>query len=214
LQATRVGTIAEIGLAIALGFWFNALHRNVDAFVDRVFFRKRYEAERLLTLAAHAVLHCTSAEAIRQVLVDEVATDLGLASAALFELDGSTWRRTRASGWDENALTMLSSNDTLVRHVEAEQITLRISSMRWRPEALPEGNARPVLAVPILARRKVVAIALYGQHSTGVDLDVDEVRAVERLTEAAGAAYDHVEAETFRRRCEDLERTLKQLQLK
>ena len=80
--------------------------------------------------------------------------------------------------------------------------------MHWHHGDLPAGNAQPVLAIPVLARRRVVAIALYGLHTSGVDLDADEVRAIERVTEAAGAAYDHVEAETFRRRCEDLERRL------
>ena len=213
LQASRLGAFTEIGLAIALGFWFNALHRGVDTFVDRTFFRRRYEAEKQLTLAAHAVLHSTCVETIREVLVDEPASAFDLASAAIFEpLDGSTWRRTREIGWDCNTILTLTGDDALLRHVKAEQIVLRISSIHWHALRLPGGSAHPVIAVPILARRNVVAIALYGQHQSGVDLDLDEVHAIERVAEAAGAAYDHVEAETFRRKYEELESRLAHLQ--
>jgi hypothetical protein len=213
LQATRLGAVAEIGLAIALGFWFNALHRNVDAFVDRVLFRKRHLAERQLTLASHAVLHCTSVETIREVLVDEPATALELASAAIFEpIEASTWRRTREIGWGVRTLSMLKGDDALLLRVKAEQTTLRLSSIRWKPAGLPVENCCPLLAVPVLARRNVVAIVLYGLHSSGVDLDLDEIRSIERVAEAAGAAYDHVEAETFRRKYEELESRLAHVQ--
>ena len=212
LQATRLGALTEIGLAIALGFWFSGLHRNVDRFVDQVFFRKRYAAEQQLILASHAVLHCTSIETIRDVLVDEPAAALDLASAALFEpVEGTTWHRTRETGWASASLDTLAGDDALLLHLQAEQVALRISSMRWRPLGLPPANAQPVLAVPVLARRRVIAIALYGEHTSGVDIDPDEIRAIEKVADAAGAAYDHVEAETFRRKYEELELRLAQI---
>ncbi len=213
LQATQLGTMTEIVFAIALGFWFNALHHNVDACVDRLFFRKRYLAEQKLHLAAHAVLHCTSPHTIREVLVDEPADAFDLASAAIFEpVDDSTWRREREVGWEPNTLTSLTGDDIMLLHIKAEQSTLKTSALRWHPAGLPEGNARPVLAVPVLARRRVVAIVLYGEHRSGADFDADEVRAIERVAEAAGAAYDHVEAETYRGKYEELERRLAHVQ--
>jgi len=61
------------------------------------------------------------------------------------------------------ALEQLAVNDAVVLHVLAEQTPLKIANIRWTVSSLPLGLARPVLAVPVLARRRVVAIALYGQ---------------------------------------------------
>ena len=105
----------------------------------------------------------------------------------------------------------LDANDTLLLHVQAEQIALRTTHIRWPVDALPPGHARPILAVPVLARRQVVAVALYGQHYSGADLDADEVRVLEKVTDASGAAFDHVEAEVLRRRNADLEKRMREL---
>ncbi len=207
LASTRFGTITDIALAIVIGFSFSGLHRRVDALVDRLFFRQRYSAEQRLKLAARAVLHSTSVDAIREFLVDEPQASLKLSSAALFEpADASTWKRTRAAGWAEGTLEHLAANDTVVLHVLAEQAPLKIGSIRWTAPSLPLGLAHPVVAIPVLARRRVVAIALYGQHSSGADIDAEEVAAIERIADAAGAALDHVEAESLRREVEKLAR--------
>lgn len=199
LEASRVGMFAEVGLAIALGFWLNGMHQRVDRIVDRALFRKRYEAELRLIRAAHAVIHANTIESVREFLVDEPLSALNLASAALFEQQpGSNWSRTRSAGWEAHTLHDLDADDRLVLHIQAEQATFRTSHVQWAAGALPQGRAHPIVAVPVIARHRVIAIALYGEHVNGANLDADEVNAIESLAEAAGAAYDHVEAEELR----------------
>ena len=70
---------------------------------------------------------------------------------------------------------------------------------------MPEGPARPCVAVAV---RDVVgeplAVALYGPHRTGNDLDHDEHAMLGTLAEQAGAAYERVEIEALRREIADL----------
>lgn len=212
VASARLGTLADVGLAIILGFSFSALHRRVDALVDRLFFRRRYNAEHRLKLAAHAVLHSTSLDAIREFLIDEAHAALDLASAALFEPAGaSQWKRTRAIGWPDGSLAELAADDIFVSHVLAKQSPLKTSSVPWLAQSLPTGLAHPVLAVPVLARQRVAAIALYGQHRSGADLDADEIAAIERVADGADAAFDHVEAENLRRENEAQARRIAEL---
>ena len=200
LASARLGTLADIGLAIVLAFSFSGLHRRVDRVVDRVFFRKRYNAERRLKLAARSVLRSTSADAVREFLIDEPQAALDLSSAALFEPStSSSWKRTRAIGWTRGMREELEDNDALVRRVASEQASSKISSMQWTAASLPTGLAHPVLAVPVLARGRVLAIAFYGQHHSGADIDPEEIAEIERVADEAGAAFDHVEAENLRR---------------
>lgn len=212
LASARLGTLADIGLAVILGFSFDALRRRVDAIVDRLFFRRRYNAEERLKRAARAVLHANTLDAIRAFLVDEPHAALQLSSAALFEpTDASGWKRTRAIGWPSGTSDELAAKDTVVLQVLAKQSPLKTSSVLWRAPSLPMGLARPVLAVPVLARQRVVAIALYGQHRSGADIDADEIAEIVRVVDGADAAFDRVEAENLRRENEALARRIEEL---
>jgi hypothetical protein len=62
--------------------------------------------------------------------------------------------------------------------------------------------------VPIVVRHHLRAIALYGAHSSGEDIDPDELKSIERLTEMASGAYDHIEAESLRVELEATKREL------
>ncbi len=209
LEATQLGAVTQFVAAIALGIWLDHLHKRADVFVDRLLFRARYVAQQRLEKAAHAVLHSERVDVIQEFLVDEPFVVLGLGSAAVFQAnDRGEWARVRACGWEPECVSVLSRQDTLVMHVEAEQTALRVSEIRWPLSSLPSGTARPVLAVPVLARRRVIAIVLYGEHTNGADLDGDEVRAIEGVVNAAGAAFDHVEAEQLRHEMESLRREL------
>ena len=46
----QLAAVGEVVAAIAIGFWLNGLHGQVDRFVDRVIFRRRHLAEQLLVL--------------------------------------------------------------------------------------------------------------------------------------------------------------------
>src|SRR5207244_8027041 len=43
----------ELAVAVALGLSFNFLHKKVEVFVDRVFFRQKHQAEAALHRLAH-----------------------------------------------------------------------------------------------------------------------------------------------------------------
>lgn len=209
LAGTNFTLPAEIGAAVALGFWLNGLHNRVDQFIDFVFFRGRHMAEVRLARVADALPHASAPEAIDGLLVREPADALQLASAALFRLDNDgSYRRAATIGWLPGSAQALEADDPLVLHLKAAHAPLDIEMMSWPRTDVPIGPARPVLALPIVVRRQLVAIALYGAHADGVDLDPDEVRAVSGLAVGAAAAYDHIEAETLRRAYEALRREL------
>jgi hypothetical protein len=68
----------------------------------------------------------------------------------------------------------------------------------------PSGAATPTLAIPLIVCHQLEAVALYGPHRTGEDLDPDAERVLGYLTVAAAAAYDHIEASALRQRNEEL----------
>jgi hypothetical protein len=197
---TRFTLTAEIILALAIGSWLNMLHRNVDRFVDSTFFRQRHLAEERLTKAAAAVLRAETHEVVDRFLVHEPLRVLNLTSAAIFRRESASGHfvREMAVGWERVDTRELTPDDPFVLHLLAEAAAVRLADVVWPTEQPTRPVGDSVLALPVLLRDELVAIALYGPHRNGADIDPDEVRSVALLAERAGAAYDHIEARALR----------------
>ena len=201
LNTTRLGTVAEVAVVLAFGFWFNGLHKRVDALVDATFFRQRHRAEIRLARDATALPLASSSGAITHFLVDEPVAAMSLASAAVFRRNGQgLFSRDGSKGWGSADASCLDEVDEpILMLAQAEDGPLTLYDDTWERAGIPDGPARPVVALPIIVRRDLVAIAFYGSHTHGEALDPDEIRALAGLATGAAAAYDHLDAETMRR---------------
>ena len=200
--------MAEVVLALALGSWLNQLHHTVDRFVDGVLFRRRHMAEARLVRAAAAVVRADSYEVVDRFLAHEPVDALELTTSAVFRRDeaGEAFVRVKAVGYSAVQTQRLPHDDPLILHLLAERTPLRLADVSWSSgdSLARDGNA--VLAVPVLLREEVVAIALYGRHHAGTDIDPDEVRSLLALAAGAGMAYVNIEARTLRARIDSLTR--------
>lgn len=201
LKLVRLGTMAEMAVAIAGGFWFNGLHRRVDSLIDATFFRERHRAEIMIARDAAALPHAETSETIAHFLIDEPVRALSLASAALFRRrrDGF-YVREASKGWEADTLVRLDAADEpLLLLARTEHGPLSLHDHPWRTHAVPHGAGRPVLALPIVVRRELAAIVFYGAHVHGEMLDPDEIKIISGLADGAATAYDHIEAEALRK---------------
>ncbi len=201
LRLARLGTVAEVAAVVAFGLWFNGLHRRVDTFIDATFFRQRHKAEVRLARDAAALPLAPTTSAVAHFLVSEPVQAMMLASAALFRRDADgIFVREQSEGWSSDDISRLGAeDDPLLMLAQTERGPLSLFDHRWRTEALPTGPARPVLALPIMVRRELVAIVFFGSHMHGEGLDPDEIKALAGLQTGAAAAYDHLDAEALRR---------------
>ena len=71
---------------------------------------------------------------------------------------------------------------------------------------LPSGFSRPVLAVPAANPLRCFALALYGPHASGADLDANECAMLRRIAQHAAAVYAEIENDELRRQISALER--------
>lgn len=204
LEHEGIATFLEIAAAVGLGLSLNVLHGKLDGFIDRTIFRKRHLAEKRLEHASHTLPHVTTSELVHEMLVAEPVDALELASAAVFRRNGSSFKRESAAGWSSNDAAELEENDHLVARLRAELQPIELSDVRWPRENLPHGIAQPLYAVPIASGHHLAAIALYGGHTGGEDLDPDERRSLRGLAAGAALAYDHLTAEELKRTVDDL----------
>lgn len=205
LEHNGLAIVLEILAALALGLSLNALHGRLDRLIDVVLFRRRHLAEARLQRVAAALPHAVSTELVEEMLVEEPADALDLASAAVFVADESERRyvRTMARGWGAGDAKELDADDRLVVRLRAELRPTKLDDLRWPRTDVPAATAQPLYAVPIPIGRRLEAIALYGGHTGGEDLDPDERRILRALAASATLAYDHLRAQALK---ESLER--------
>ncbi|HEV2262232.1 MAG TPA: hypothetical protein VGR69_08110, partial [Candidatus Rubrimentiphilum sp.] len=194
---SRFSLPVEIVAALLLGFFFHAMRNRIDAFVDRVIFRKRHIAETRLAMAAKAVTHVDDPVAIADYLTRLPVEVLELTGAALYMRRGTKFALERCAGWKHEPAKALPGSDSLVSFISAELDCVRVGDVPMR-EAPPDRHDAAVLAIPLVFRRELAGFALFGAHADGADLDADDERALVPLVNNAAVTYDHIAAQALR----------------
>jgi hypothetical protein len=198
LEATRLASLLEIIAAIALSFWLESLRNRISLFIDGIFFHQRKIGMRRIAQTAASMAHAQSEATLDAFLTREPLEALDLASAALFRrTENGALQRSASIGWPAGCLEKLEHDDPLALALEAGQEPLRPSDMGWQPAGLPADCFHPVVAMPLVVRRQLVGMVLYGAHRNGADLDPEEIKSLCDLAVAAAAAYDHLRAEAL-----------------
>jgi hypothetical protein len=195
LEDFRTSRIIAAGLSLAVAFAFKWLEERADATIEAIFFRRRRAAEARLSRAADLLPQARSAAVIEATLVDEVVDAFELTSAAFFNRDASGgFRRSRSCGWAPADAVVLGDTDGLVLALRVASRPLDLGDLPWRPAHVPQNEHQPAIAVPVHLRDELIALALYGSHLDGGAAEPNEIALLERLANAAGIAFDHLDA--------------------
>ncbi len=209
LDQTKLAIVMEVLVAVGFGLSMNALHLQIDRFVNNVLFRSRRLAERALKRLTLGLPHAASYRVVDEILSEETAAMLGLASAALFRRTSpNRFERTASVGWSAGMAQQLDEADRLLVYLAGERESLSLSEAHRNAVNFPTGAAEPTLAIPVFVRHELEAVVVLGGHRTGEDFDADEIRLLENCAVAAGAAYDHLAADALRSYTDDLQRTI------
>jgi hypothetical protein len=205
LKSTGLALPVDLILAGCAGLSLNVVQRRVTVTVDRVLFRRRYAAEQRLRHAARALNRARDERSIHDAIVAEPCETLALNAAALFiRDDAGAYRRVVDYGWPAEALREIPESDRFVRFLLGGDGTPVVMDQVPHPDDLPHGAPRPRHAFPMWSRGELVGIAFYSAHRSGAVLDPQEVSAIERIADAATAAFDRVAAAALRRTQEEL----------
>lgn len=204
LERGGLALVLEIVAAAGIGLSMNALHSRLDRAIDVVLFRRRHLAEARIRRTAAMLPHATNKDFVNQALVHEAVESFDLASAAAFVLnDGADgYARACATGWGDADAGSLDLDDRLVVHMRATRAPVHLAELPWERSDVPGGTLQPLYAIPVTLGTRVEAIALYGGHTGGEDLDPDEKHSLRGLANGAALAYDHLAATELRRQVE------------
>jgi hypothetical protein len=213
LEQSRLAIGLEGIAAIGLGLVLHRASRGINLLVDRVLFRKHHQAEERLRRATAALPYATDERSIAEAVVTEPVRNLDLASAALFYRDSAEGplHRVLSHGWGESHAASLDADSLLVRYLQAEHEALKLDDPHLLPASIPDGAARPVLAIPVVTQHDLTALVLYGSHGNHTLLDPDEVELLQALAKAAATAHQHVRIAALERRNDQLEASAAEL---
>jgi hypothetical protein len=190
--------------AITVGavFIISRLHESFVHLADRYFNRAVARAGKEL---GDAILRAGHYSEIETLLVSGVRSVLGLSSASVFRDEDGVLRRAPASeGWGEGRAEALDAADPMLSPMKGLH-QFDIDAKQAKRNNLPDGLALPVLAVPIANRFRCFALALYGSHATGADLNHDDRGMLAEIADVAAAVFEKLYVDDLRRRVADLE---------
>ncbi len=205
LKSTGLALPVDVLLAAGAGLSLNLVQRRINRVVDRVLFRKRYEAAQRLRRVARALTHAKDVQTIAEAIVVEPCEALDLHAAAYFaRAEDGSFARVAVHGWPPGAATVIGENDRFVLHLLGnDDVPVRMDDIPHAGD-LPHGAPRPRIALPLWSRRELVGFAFFSAHRSGATLDPEEVESIERITSAATAAFDRVAAAQLRHTQEEL----------
>ena len=206
-ELTGLPDWAWVLVASGLVFLISRAHEFTTELADRLFDREYLRAEQDLRAAAHRLDNAGSLMEIENLLVDEPVSRLKLASAALFRNEDQGFRRRVSDGWGKaDAQSLTGTEPMLAGRGEDGPFRLKTEA---GPDAgnpqLPGGLARPIVGLQVGRARRCFALALYGGHQSGTDLDRNERKLLDRLAHSAAHAYAQVETDALRDRVRALE---------
>ena len=190
------------------------LHEIGVKVVDRALNRNFHAAQEQMQDAGAAMLDARTCEEIDRLLLTTAMKALALASGAVFRPQDGVFRRAFAVGFD----------DSEWRELTRERAAVALSSLEASaPVRLPRDDRvgdgpesrlhAPCLAVPIAGDALGnIAIALFGPHDNGTDIDHDECEMLAGLARRAAAGYERAAFAGLRREVADLRDRLGVLQ--
>ncbi len=210
IDEQRLAAAVEALLTIAIGFTLTFIHRGVERLVDRIIFRKRHLAEKMIEYRIDALGFSESEGAVDETLSRDAPQILEFASAAVFRRAAAdaSFACMDASGWPAGCVATIDSDALLVRSLRAIERPFFLDDALIALADAPAGAERPVLAIPVVAQHALIGFVLYGSHRDGSSPDPDETALLFRLARAAGTSYASVEARRWRERVALLERSL------
>jgi hypothetical protein len=200
---TNLAYAIIIAITLVFGTFFSHIRDGIRYVVDRLMFRDRVAAHDRLDTIARELPHAEDRDRIEYALTVEIQQALDLRCAALFELRGNRFVVVADAHWPAAAASIPEDDPTMQRVIRQgiAQFLHEHDWMQWSPDLR---GVTPRLAVPIEVDSGAPFVSVYGLEMSGVDIDVDEVRALERVATGAAVGFSNLRTRELAEHLEEL----------
>jgi hypothetical protein len=208
----RLAFVMQPVAAIAIGLGYFRVRAWIQQTIERVLFRDRFAAEEYLEAVIRGLPFVERQSSVDDVLSRETAETLKLSSSALFHASDGAYVRVAAVHWT-GIETSFATDSLLARRILADGPLVTITSHDSVSNGFAGPPHDPVVALGIKRRGILTAIAFYGRHENGTELEPDELKLLKRLGDAAAIAYEAADIAAVRERNRELEERVRHLEL-
>jgi hypothetical protein len=174
------GIVANAALALVLGLSLHFIHQRVDLAVDSIFFRKRHEDERQLRDYAKEAAFVTDVPVLLDQTIVRLERHTDARGAAIL-VDGAGVF-TAARSYGDSQRVPVSENDEAILALKAWHRPLDPHHYRT--------DLQGALALPMLARGRLLGVLLLDERTGGESYAPDEVEALSTLAQGVGSSLD------------------------
>jgi len=200
---TNLAYAIIIAITLLFGTFFGKIRDAVRFVVDRMLFRDRAFAHDSLDLLAREIPHALDRDRIEYALTSAVQQALKLRCAVLFEQRGDHFTVVADTHWPPSA-TSIPEDDPALQRIIQQGIAQFLSERDYLPWSPDLKAVAPRVAVPIDVDGGSPFVAIYGLELSGVDIDPDETRALERLAASAAVGFSNLRTRELAEHLEEL----------
>jgi hypothetical protein len=200
---TNLAYAIIIAATLIFGAFFGKIRDGIRYMVDRVLFRDRLFAHDRIEALARELPGARDRDQIEYALTTVVQKEFKLRCAALFEQRGDHFTVVADAHWPPSAVS-IPQNDPAIQRVIHEGVAEFLREADWASWSADLRAVAPRLAVPIQVDAGPPYVAIYGLELSGVDLDPDEVRLLERLAGGAAVGFSSLRTRELAQSLEEL----------
>lgn len=179
--------VAGMLVALVLGLSMRYIHRYVDAFVDRLFFRKRHEDESALRRFSYEASYITDVSTLLERTVATVHAHTSAQSAGIFVRNGSPGKLSPIFGEEPE----IDENDPAIIALSAWHKAVDL-------HAIGNSEMKGDLALPMISRGRLLGVLVCGAKQDGETYAPDETDALLALAHGVGGALDVLDTKADR----------------
>jgi hypothetical protein len=173
------GVAANAALALGLGLSMRFIHKRVDDFVDTVMFRKRHEDESAIRDFSKEATFITHRDVLLDQTISKLRNHTDALACAILMCENTTFTAVRSFGVPPDDA---GENDPGI-----------LALKTWHKPIDPHRFQTKLcgdLALPMLARGRLIGVLVCGERASGEVYAPDEVDAIAALAQGVGTAYD------------------------
>lgn len=215
-------------LAVLAALIAQPLMIQAQNFVDRLFFREKYDSTQMLQRLSHTAASMLKVDSLTNMILEEVTSTIHIEKAAFFLKSSETgnFQLTTQHGYekqkniifryDHPVIAWLAKNGKALTHAEIEMLPQFLAL--WESEKDQLERLQAELFIPVMAQNELVGIFTLGPKLSEEQYSQDDVLTITTLANQTAVAIENARLfwqlegtlEALRRTHDELERRVQE----
>jgi serine phosphatase RsbU (regulator of sigma subunit) len=200
---TARSPLFSLAFALTVVFLFEPLHKRIQGFVDRVFYRQHYDYRKTIRDISEAMISILDQEVIVRTLISTVVHEMFLENGVLLLADasGKTYQVRVVEGVDADSLgaKQLGEDDPLVQAFEAQNDAMLRYDIDLQPRYGPHREAlrqtfqalASELILPMKYKDAICGIICLGRKKSGKMFTPEDLDLLKTIINQSAVALEN-----------------------